>query len=131
MEILTIIFLILHIIGIASLLGSFIVQVKDITKGKGKVLAGMFHGALTMLVSGLVLVGAAEMGSGDVNHIKIGVKLLVLIAVLVLVLVYRKKESVPSWALWAIGGMTTLNVVLAVAMVGGGSRLGGKPRGAV
>lgn len=116
MDILRIILVILHFIGIASLLGSFLVQVKEIGQGRGKVLAGMFHGALTMLVTGLLLVVIAEFGDGQVNHMKIGIKLVVLIAVLVLVLVYRKKEHVPSWALWAIGGLTTLNIVLAVAM---------------
>lgn len=116
MDILRIILVILHFIGIASLLGSFLVQVKEIGQGRGKVLAGMFHGALTMLVTGLLLVVIAEFGDGQVNHLKIGIKLVVLIAVLVLVLVYRKKEHVPSWALWAIGGLTTLNIVLAVSM---------------
>ena len=37
--------------------------------------AAVFGGAITQLVSGLLLVGIAEMGDGDLNHIKIGVKL--------------------------------------------------------
>lgn len=115
MDVLRIIMLILHFIGIASLLGSFLVQMKDIRRGEGKILAGMFHGALTMLVTGLVLVGLAEMGPGAVNHAKIGVKLAVLVAVLALVLIHRKREHVPAWALWAIGGLTTANIALAVA----------------
>lgn len=116
MDIVKIIFLILHFIGIASLLGSFIVQVKEIAKGRGKVLAGMFHGALTMLVSGIVLVLVSEFGDGAVNHMKIGIKLVVLVAVLVLVLIYRKRENPPAWALWAIGGLTAANIVIAVAV---------------
>ncbi|MDO5051334.1 MAG: hypothetical protein Q4E05_00385 [Pseudoclavibacter sp.] len=115
MEIAKIVLLVLHFIGIASLLGSFLVQIKDVRRGEGRVLAGMFHGALTMLVTGLALVAIAEMGAGPVNHAKIAVKLLVLVAILVLVLVYRKKERIPAWVLWAIGGLSIVNIVLAVA----------------
>lgn len=117
MDILKIILVILHFVGIASLLGSFLVQVKEIGQGKGKVLAGMFHGALTMLVTGLLLVVIAEFTPDVVvNHMKIGIKLAVLIAVFVLVLVYRKKPNPPAWALWAIGGLTLANIVVAVAV---------------
>jgi hypothetical protein len=35
-----------------------------------------------------------------------------------LVFVFRKREIAPSWVLWSIGGLTTLNVVLAVAWTG-------------
>lgn len=38
-------------------------------------------GARAQLVTGLILVGLAEMDDGDVNHAKIGVKLVVAIAV--------------------------------------------------
>lgn len=116
MDILKIILVILHFIGIAALLGSFLVEVKEIAAGKGKVLVGMLHGSLTMLVTGLLLVVLAEMGPGDVNHMKIGIKLAAIIAIVVLVFVFRKKDPAPSWALWAIGGLTLLNIVIAVAM---------------
>lgn len=115
MELLKVVLVILHFVGLASLLGSFIVQVKEIGRGRGQVLTGMFHGALTMLVTGLGLYGV-DMALADhpLNHMKLGIKFLVLILITVLVLVYRKKEVAPSWVLWAIGGLTFLNVVLAV-----------------
>ncbi|HRP99792.1 MAG TPA: hypothetical protein PK781_04940, partial [Terrimesophilobacter sp.] len=103
MEFLYMLFIILHFVGLASLLGGFLVQMKPIAKGKGVVNAAMVHGALTQLVTGLLLVGIAEMGDGTVNHMKIGIKLAVLIVITVLVFVYRKKTAVPSWVLWAIG----------------------------
>ena len=116
MDILHTILVILHFIGLASLLGSFLVQVKEIGQGKGQVLTGMLHGSLTMLVTGLLLVLIAEFGDGDVNHMKIGIKLAVVIAVTVLVFVFRKKNPAPSWALWAIGGLSLLNLIVAVAV---------------
>ena len=117
MDILKIIILILHFIGIGALLGSFLVQTKEIARGKGTVLTGMFHGSLLMLVSGLILVVLNEFNDAiEVNHMKVGIKLAVLIAIVVLVLVFRKKNPAPSWVLWLIGGLTVLNIVIAVAM---------------
>jgi len=115
MELLRNILLILHFIGLASLLGGFLVQTKAIAAGKGKVVAAMFHGALTQLVTGILLVGVIQMAHLDeINNAKIGVKLLVLILITALVIRYRKKNSAPSWVLWAIGGLTVVNVSIAV-----------------
>ena len=115
MDLLRNILLILHFVGLASLLGGFLVQIKPIIAGKGTIVAAMFHGALTQLVSGLLLVGVIQMGSlGHIDNTKIGIKLLVLIVITVLVIVNRKKPSVSSLVLWAIGGLTLANVIIAV-----------------
>jgi hypothetical protein len=116
MDILRTILLILHFIGLASLLGGFLVQVKAIAAGRGVVLPAMVHGALTQLVTGVLLVATIQMGDlFELNNVKIAVKLLVTIVITVLVFVYRKKSPAPSWALWAIGGLTVANIVVAVA----------------
>ena len=47
----------LHIIGIASLLGGFLTQMKAMGAGTARFVPAMLHGALTMLVTGIVLVG--------------------------------------------------------------------------
>ena len=115
MEILREILLILHFVGLASLLGGFLVQTKAIAAGKGKVVTAMFHGALTQLVTGIILVGVIEMAHlGDINNAKIGVKLVVLIVITVLVIMYRKKAVAPSWVLLSIGGLTVANIAIAV-----------------
>lgn len=113
MEIVRDVFLVLHFVGLASLLGGFLVQMSSRTK---HVQAAMFHGALTQLVTGVVLVGLAyALGNGEhVDNAKITVKLLVLVAITVLVLRGRRKESVPTGVWGAIGGLTLLNVVIAV-----------------
>ncbi|HEU5222553.1 MAG TPA: hypothetical protein VFU07_02600 [Candidatus Lumbricidophila sp.] len=116
MQIVATILVILHFLGLASLLGSFLVQTKDIGAGKGRVLIGMVHGALTQLVTGLALVAIYQLADlHEVNNMKIGVKLLVALAITVLVFMFRKVNPAPSWALWAIGGLTVANVVVAVA----------------
>ena len=121
MQILATVLVILHFIGLAYLLGSFLVQVKDIAKGKGRVLRGMVDGSLLQLITGLALTGiySAHLIEGEeVNNTKIAVKLVVLLVIVALVFIFRKREIAPSWVLWAIGGLTTLNVVLAVAWTG-------------
>ena len=115
MDLLRNILLILHFVGLASLLGGFLVQIKPIIAGKGTIVPAMFHGALTQLVTGLLLVGVIQMGTlAHIDNTKIGIKLLVLIVITVLVIVNRKKPSVSSLVLWAIGGLTLANVIIAV-----------------
>ena len=115
MEIVKDVVLVLHFIGLASLLGGFLVQMKSPTK---RVEAAMFHGALTQLVTGVLLVGFAEMGDADLNHVKVGIKLLVAVVITVLVWRGRKATSIPTGVWGAIGGLTVLNIVIAVLVPG-------------
>lgn len=111
MEIVHHILVLLHLVGFAALFGGAFVQVKG---PKRVVNAAMWHGTLTQLVSGLLLLGVNEMGEGPVNHAKIAVKLVVLIVIFVLVLRNRKKEGVAPGAFWAIFALTLLNAGIAV-----------------
>lgn len=116
MQIVASLLVILHFVGLASLLGGFLVQTKAIAGGTGKVVPAMVHGAMTQLVTGIALVALYQLADlHDVNNMKIGVKLLVVIIITVLVFMFRKAAPAPSWALWAIGGLTFANVVIAVA----------------
>ena len=117
MEIIRWILLILHFVGIGALFGVWFSQLKAIPAGQARILPGMMHGAWTMLVTGLGLVTYLELATdAQLNHMKVGIKLLVLIAIVVLALVNRKKERVAPGIMWAIGGLTLLNIVLAVVL---------------
>ena len=110
---------VLHFLGLASLLGGFLTQMKSMKSGAAKIVPAMVHGAWTMLITGLALVGVAEwriaMGAGfELDHMKIGIKTLVALVVVVLVMIYRKKDSVKTPVFGAIGGLSVLNVILAV-----------------
>lgn len=111
MDILYNVFVLLHLIGFAALFGGAFTQLKGPTR---IVNAAMFHGALTQLVSGIVLLGLQEMGDGEVNHIKLGVKFVVLVLIMVLVIMNRKKSAAPDGAFWGIFSLTLLNAALAV-----------------
>ncbi|MEU9148766.1 hypothetical protein [Streptomyces sp. NPDC048349] len=104
----------LHIIGIASLLGGFLTQMKAMSAGTARFVPAMLHGALTMLVTGVLLVGFNEMDGSPVNNVKVGVKLAVLFVVLALVYVKRDEERVDKGLFGAVGGLTMANIFIAV-----------------
>jgi hypothetical protein len=111
--------LVLHFIGLASLLGGFLTQMRAMGAGTAKIVPAMVHGAWTAFATGLLLVGVAEyrvaMGADfEVNHMKIGVKTVVVLIILILVMANRKKDSVKAPVFGAVGGLTLTNVILAV-----------------
>ncbi len=114
MDVLIHIFVGLHIIGIASLLGGFLTQMKAMGEGTARFSPSMLHGALTMLVTGIALVGLNEAQSYSVDHIKIGVKLALLIVILGLVYVKRDDEKVDKGLFGLVGLLTVANVFIAV-----------------
>jgi hypothetical protein len=114
MDVLIHLFVGLHIIGIAALLGGFLTQMKAMGQGTARFVPGMLHGALTMLVTGAILVGLNEADSQHINNIKIGLKLLLLIVILGLVYVKRDEESVDKSMFGVVGGLTAVNIFIAV-----------------
>ncbi len=106
--------LVLHFIGLASLLGGFLVQMRSPDKG---VNPAMLHGALTQLVTGILMMGILEAGllpDENANVTKLTVKLAVVIVITVLAFVGRRRQP-PQVALWGIiGALTLLNVLIAV-----------------
>jgi uncharacterized membrane protein len=112
MDFLRDVLLFLHLIGMAALFGGLFVQVKAAPRVVNN---AMFHGILTQLVTGLALVGVLEgMPDEDVNHAKIGVKLVVALVIGVLVIVNRKKPALPNGQYLALLGLTVLNIGVAV-----------------
>jgi predicted membrane protein len=110
---------VLHLVGMAALLGGFLVQIKAVRAKTAEILPAMVHGAWTSLLTGLLLVGVREwelgMGGGeDLDHAKIAIKTVVVLIVVVLVMINRKKKPVSGSVLGTIGALTFLNVVLAV-----------------
>ena len=107
----------LHIVGAAALLGGWLASFRTPTVGYWQHL-----GAWIQLVTGLLLVGVAEMTAGDdgsgVNHMKIGIKLLILIGILVAAVIGRRKakrdEPVSTGLAHSVGVLTLINIAIAV-----------------
>ncbi|GAB2905418.1 hypothetical protein [Streptomyces mayteni] len=113
MDALIAVFLVLHIVGIVALLGISLLQFTPVGAARPRLAAGMLHGALTMLVTGVVLVGLNQADDQEVNNVKIAVKLAVLVVVLGLVYVNRDEERVPAPVVGGVAVLTTANIFLA------------------
>lgn len=101
----------LHLLGFASLLGGFLAQVRAQQR---RVVPAMVHGALTQLVTGIALVGVLQSQDIAVDDAKFGVKLVVLLVIAGLLWVHRARPQVSEGVYYAVGGLTILNVGIAV-----------------
>jgi hypothetical protein len=104
----------LHIIGIAALLGGFLTQLQAVRRGEARFTPAMLAGALTMLVTGALLVGLVRGNGGHIDNVKIGVKLVFLLVILALVYVRRDEERVTPAEFAAVGALTTANIFIAL-----------------
>lgn len=110
METVYAIVLVLHLIGWALVLGGAVHGLREATMNKG-----MLHGILTALVAGIVMVGLGEMMDAEVNHMKIGIKLVIALVVTAMVIFgNRNSEKVTKGYLGGIAGLTVANVAIAV-----------------
>jgi hypothetical protein len=103
--------LFVHLVGMAALLGGGLVQ---LTASSRRVSRVMVDGALTQVVSGLLLVGVLEGQDEDVDHAKIGVKFAVGLVVAVLAWTNRRKPEIPTGLFAGIVALTLGNVAVAV-----------------
>jgi hypothetical protein len=102
-----------HIIAILGILGLLLSQV---AKSPRKLSAGVIHASLTALVAGIVMVGLYSEAKPDevLDHMKVGVKSVVLTAILFLGYKNVKKEELKSWVWATILGLTVVNIIIAV-----------------
>lgn len=114
LEIIRLVLLAGHVLGLAAIIGTFFVQMRAKENfATGVVLAG----AITQVVTGLALVGVSEAGGGDVNHIKIAVKASIAVIVLVAAIiahVQRRRGGKVKPAFHTAGGLAVVNVLVAV-----------------
>lgn len=114
MEILYNVFVFLHFASWALVFGGSIASLRTTALYKG-----VSHGALGAVVAGVLMVGIAEMGGlwddGGPSMAKIGVKLVVALAVAVTaVIAVRKGENVSQGLKGAVLGLTLVNILVAV-----------------
>lgn len=113
MEIAIKIVLILHFIGLAGIIGGWIATVKAPQINKA-----ILHGSILQVVTGILLVGLNEMNDADLNHMKIGIKLLIAIVILVVAIIgVRKEAKTPgstSTLATVAGLLGIVNVAIAV-----------------
>lgn len=114
MDVLQKIILVLHLLGMAAIVGGWLA-----TRGRGTMSEVVVWGARAQLVTGLILVGLAEATKDDgtaLNYTKIGIKLLIAICVVAFAEIGRaraKRKESSSTALDAAGIGGVLNVLVA------------------
>ena len=111
------VFLVLHFIGLAGLLGGLLSQISAKPK---KVQPIVLHSAWLMIIAGTAMVGLKQaMHSNDstvelVNQTTVGIKSLVIAVILTLGYKNFKKSEI-STKIWGVmTGLAVLNIVLAV-----------------
>jgi hypothetical protein len=103
---------VVHFLGLAALIGGWFVQIRSTDR---RVLPAMLHGALTQVVTGVLLVGLGEAALDEqFDYAKITTKLVVALLVAVLCWVNRRKEAIPNGVYALIGGLAVANVLVAV-----------------
>lgn len=112
MEILYQAMVVLHLLGMAAVVGAWFTVVRS-----PRIVPGMVHGALAQLVTGVVMVGLRESGAvtgrDPLDRAKIAVKLVIAIIVAVLAWVNRRRQDAPAGVVHAVGGFATVNVLVA------------------
>ncbi|MEY4290570.1 MAG: hypothetical protein RL130_512 [Actinomycetota bacterium] len=101
----------IHLLCVLAILVLLLLQAN---KNPKKLNPGVVHAALTALVVALVMVGLwDQVHDEEINHTKIGIKSLVVAAILVLGYKNLKKEALKN-SIWAVLlGLTTVNILLA------------------
>lgn len=105
--------LILHFLGLAAIFGGALEQWRTGAKLTSPV---TLWGARAQILTGLALAGLIFTGdeADHANHMKIGIKLLVALAIAAVAEMNLKKPTIPNSAR-VIVGLAAVNVVVAVA----------------
>lgn len=106
-----------HFIGLAAIVGPFLVQMR---KNSDFAIAAVFGGAIVQLVTGILMTGVGEGLDRDFDYTKIIVKLVIAAVVFVAALLgwLRARKGTNDRSIkpffHAAGGLALVNVVLAV-----------------
>lgn len=101
----------LHLLGMAAIVGGWLVVIRE-----PRILPSIVWGARAQILTGLLLVGVVEAGTEPVNNAKIGVKLLVALAVVACAEIanarQKRGEANPT-LVNAAGALAVLNAAIA------------------
>ena len=112
MDALRVVLLVLHVGGMAVLLGSFVLELMG---GTRRFSAVIFQMVGIQLLTGLALVGVNEADDRDLDHAKVAVKLLIAFAVTGLVHATRKRDPLPPPVFFTAFALAATNAVIAYA----------------
>lgn len=101
----------IHMLSIIGVLALLIISYK---KSPRALNPGVLHSAATALVAGIVMVGTwSARHDNEINHMKIGIKFLVVLAILVIGYNSLKKKVFTDRTFTAMFLLTITNILLA------------------
>ena len=109
--------MVMYVIHLLSVIGILSLLLLQWNKNPRKLNPGVLHAGLTALIAGVVMVGLHNSVKPDeeLNHTKVGIKLVVLIVILALGYKNVKKPVLPKNVWLTMTGLTVLNIVIASA----------------
>ena len=104
-----------YVIHLLSVLGSLVLLLLQLKKSPRTLNPGVLHAGLTALIAGIILVGLHNSVKPDeeLNHIKVGIKFIVLLVILVLGYTNVKKPELSKNVWLTMIGLTVTNIVIA------------------
>ena len=109
--------MVMYVIHLLAVIGILVLLLLQSNKSPRKLNPGVLHAGLTALIAGIVMVGLHDSVKPDepLNHIKVGIKFLVLVVILALGYKNVKKPELPKNVWLAMIGLTVFNIVIASA----------------
>ena len=111
MDLLINVFVVLHLLGLAAIIGSAVFV------ARGVATPALVWGARAQVLTGLLLVGFNEMADEPLNHTKVGVKLVVALAVAAcaeIAAAKERKDTPNPQLVHAAGALAVVNTLVAV-----------------
>lgn len=104
-----------YVIHLLSVIGILSLLLLQWNKSPRKLNPGILHAGLTALLAGIVMVGLHSSVKPDeeLNHIKVGIKFIILLVILVLGYTNVKKKELAKNVWVAMLGLTVTNIVIA------------------
>jgi hypothetical protein len=104
-----------YVIHLLSVLGILVLLLLQLKKSPRTLNPGVLHAGLTALIAGIILVGLHNSVKPDeeLNHIKVGIKFIVLLVILVLGYTNVKKPELSKNVWLTMIGLTVTNIVIA------------------
>lgn len=117
MEFIYNVFLLLHFIGMAGVVGGLLVGLNQKPRVINK---SILHSALLVLIAGIFLIiinsiqRASDSSIASVDHAVVGVKLLVVVAILIIGFKYVKSPEVPKKIYLSLFALSIFNIIIAI-----------------
>jgi hypothetical protein len=101
----------IHLVAILGILALLVISWK---KSPRALNPGVLHATATALLAGIVMVFTWSGGHDtEINHMKVGIKFLIVLAILVIGFVNLKKKSYSTKTFAVMLGLTVTNILIA------------------